>query len=88
MDTTITMRNSKAEMFAHIKQLELRAIEAARERVHLRERISILEGSAALKQPAPGPKQVRINGLVHDVIVERRGQSTTKRYALVPGQGV
>ena len=68
MDTTITMRNSKAEMFAHIRQLELRNLDAARERVHLRERISVLEGAAALKRDAFTPT------------VQRFGQRTVKRW--------
>lgn len=87
MDTTITMRNSKAEMLEHIRALELRLTTAAHDAHHMRTRISVLEGTAALKEPA-APQQVRLNGLLHNVIVERRGQSTTKRYALVPGQGV
>ena len=89
MDTIITMRNTKSEMFEHIRALELRCTEAAHERMHLRERISILEGSAALRQPVPAPtKQVRINGLLHNVVVEQTGQCTRKRFVPVPGQGV
>ena len=74
MDSIITMRNTKSEMLEHIRALELRCTEAAHERMHLRERISILEGSAALKQPVRQPLKP---GEVH---IERRGQTTIKRW--------
>lgn len=76
MDTIITMRNTKSEMLEHIRVLELRCTEAARERVHLRERISILEGSAALRVAPPARQPLKPG----EVVIERRGQTTIKRW--------
>lgn len=64
MDTTITMRSTKAEMLAHIKQLELRLAEGGRTANELRHKLSVAQGALALKRPT----------------VEHSGQRTIKRW--------
>lgn len=84
----VSQRNTKAELLAHITKLEERLAQGGRDMADLRHKLSVAQGTIALKEPAPNPKRVRINGLWHDVVVEQTGQCTRKRFTLVPGQGV
>lgn len=84
MDKTISMRNTKSEMLAHIATLEARLMEGGRALNEARHRISVLEGTQALAAP-PAEKLVRINGVQHRVVIERSGQNTRKRFVPVAG---
>lgn len=79
MDKTITMRNTKSEMLAHIATLEARLLEGGRALNDARHRISVLEGAQALAAP-PAEKIVTIRGVQHRVVIERSGQTTRKRF--------
>lgn len=84
MDKNITMRSTKTEMFAHIGHLEQRLREGGKAMDELRHRISVLEGTQQLQQPAPQPERiVRMNGVDYRVVVERTGPSTRKRFVPV-----
>lgn len=70
---------------AKMTKLELEQLLAQRnaEVQQLRHRISVLEGQIALKAqpPAPTPQRpVRVGGVMCNVVYERHGQSTRKRY--------
>jgi hypothetical protein len=79
--STITMRNTKAEMLEHIAGLEARLRQGGLDMVQLRTRISVLEGAAALKATPKAPDNiVRRGGTDYRVEVTKHGARTTKRY--------
>lgn len=52
----------------------------------LRHRISVLEGQLALgAQPPAASRPVRVGGVMCNVVYERHGQSTRKRYVPIAG---
>ena len=86
MDTTITMRSTKAEMLARIHAQDALMRSAALERQELRTRISVLEGTAALRAAPAEPQLVWRGGVRCHVFVTRNGASVTKRFVPVAEQ--
>lgn len=76
---------------AKMTKLELEQLLAQRnaEVQQLRHRISVLEGQIALgaQPPAakPAPRPVRVGGVMCNVVYERHGQATRKRYVPILG---
>lgn len=78
---------------ARVTKLELEQLLSQRnaELQLARHRISVLEAELALRPRAPAPTpnapiQVRVGGVLCNVINERHGQATRKRYVPVAAQ--
>lgn len=81
---SFSMSNTKAQLLVAICELENQNMRQAHDLADLRTQISVLQGELRLRpralQPQVQNRIVTLRGVEHEVIVERSGQRTTKRF--------
>lgn len=82
---SMTMKNTKAELLAHIAAQDARLIELARELAEARLQRSVAQGAAQLRAQ---PQIVTRGGQQFRVEVRRNGASVTKRFIPVAAPAV